>query len=194
MPLKFNPTTGKLDLVNTANGGGIDPDTEENLLSSTPDGSGYVIATDTLRGLYYDADNTQWYVASPKLSTQPNAMDAGAYQSDPQGYYLDAINEKYIYNSVLRGSDREEEGSIRIDTSVSPTEFQIYLRSRWNVIGYDIALNSDNELIHTPYNWEIDIRSGNSTELSLSGYPVIQEYKTSAGAYQPPVIISGGSL
>lgn len=192
MPLKFNPTTGKLDLVNTASGGSITPDTEANLLASSPSSSGYVIATDTLRGLYYDADNTQWYELSLPLFEY--GIDAGAEQSDANGYYTDTISEKYLYHTVLKWSDREEEGSLRIDETQDPTVLQIYLRGRWNTIDYGLSMNSTPELVHTPYEHEIDVRSGNSNKLSLSGLPVIQEYQTSAGAYQPPVILRGGTL
>lgn len=193
MPLKFNPTTGKLDLVNSASGG-IDPDTKANILALTPSSPQTALATDT--GEFFVWDGSSWNIASLELSNQPNAIDAGAYQSDVLGYYYDALSNKFIYNCVLRGSDRQLEGSIRINTEVSPTTFEIYLRGQWNTIIYNYVIDSTTnyELVHTPFQREIDVRSGNSNDISLSGYPVIQEYQTSAGAYQPPVVISGGSL
>ena len=165
-------------------------DTERNILTSTPADPSVALASDTKE--YYAYDGTNWNKASLALSEA--GLDAGAYQSDAQGYYFDGITSKYLYNMVLRGTDREEEGSIGIDTTTNPTTLRIYSNGEWRIIITNFSINTDNELVHFPAQREIDVRSGNSSQLSLSGYPVIQEYQTSAGAYQPPVILSGGTL
>ena len=102
--------------------------------------------------------------------------------------------KKTIKYTDFNGTDREEEGSIGIDTTTNPTTLRIYSNGEWRIIITNFSINTDNELVHFPAQREIDVRSGNSSQLSLSGYPVIQEYQTSAGAYQPPVILSGGTL
>jgi hypothetical protein len=224
MSFSFNPITGNLDKVNppvdisgkqdtlvsgtnikTINGGSVLGsgditisgggssliiDTKRNILTSTPADPSVALASDTKE--YYAYDGTIWNEASLALSEA--GLDAGAYQSDAQGYYFDGITSKYLYNMVLRGTDREEEGSIGIDTTTNPTTLRIYSNGEWRIIITNFSINTDNELVHFPAQREIDVRSGNSSQLSLSGYPVIQEYQTSAGAYQPPVILSGGNL
>ena len=164
--------------------------TKTTIISSSPDSLQLAYATDTKEFLLWDGTN--WKVASIELSNA--GLDAGANQSDGNGYYSDEITSKYLYNMVLRGTDREEEGSIGLDTTTNPTTLRIYSNGEWQIIITNFSINTDNELVHFPAQREIDVRSGNSTDLSLSGYPVIQEYQTSAGAYQPPVILSGGTL
>ena len=189
----FNPFTRKPDFVGTGGGGGgssLIIDTKQNILTSTPADPSVALSSDTNE--YYAYDGTNWNEASLALSEA--GLDAGAYQSDAQGYYFDGITSKYLYNMVLRGTDREEEGSIGIDTTTNPTTLRIYSNGEWRIIITNFSINTDNELVHFPAQREIDVRSGNSSQLSLSGYPVIQEYQTSAGAYQPPVILSGGTL
>ena len=176
--------------ITISGGASLIIDTKQNILTSTPTDPSVALSSDTKE--YYAYDGTNWNEASLALSEA--GLDAGAYQSDAQGYYFDGITSKYLYNMVLRGTDREEEGSIGIDTTTNPTTLRIYSNGEWRVIITNFSINTDNELVHFPAQREIDVRSGNSSQLSLSGYPVIQEYQTSAGAYQPPVILSGGTL
>lgn len=174
---------------------GIDPDTEENLLSSTPDGSGYVIATDTLRGLYYNADNTQWYITSIPLSTELANPDAGYTQdSDKRGYGDDYIYGKKLYATGIGDfTDTPYEGAIKVDQDFTPAKYQIYLRGKWNTLFYDLTMeNGDFE--HVPQTYSIDVRSGNSNTTGLNGQPIIREYKVDAGAYPREVIIDCGVL
>lgn len=174
---------------------GIDPDTEENLLSSTPDGSGYVIATDTLRGLYYNADNTQWYITSIPLSTELANPDAGYTQdSNKRGYGDDYIYGKKLYATGIGDfTDTPYEGAIKVDQDFTPAKYQIYLRGKWNTLFYDLTMeNGDFE--HVPQTYSIDVRSGNSNTTGLNGQPIIREYKVDAGAYPREVIIDGGVL
>lgn len=174
---------------------GIDPDTEENLLSSTPDGSGYVIATDTLRGLYYNADNTQWYITSIPLSTELANPDAGYTQdSDKRGYGDDYIYGKRLYAASLGDyTDIPVPGAIKVTHTSSPPLYQIFLRGKWNTLFYDLTMERG-EFEHVPANYPIDVRSGNSNTTGLNGQPIIREYKVDAGAYPRPVIIDGGVL
>lgn len=176
--------------ITISGGSSLIIDTKRNILTSTPVSPSVALSNDTKE--YYAYDGTNWNEASLALSEV--GLDAGAYQSDAQGYYFDGITSKYLYNMVLRGTDREEEGSIGIDTTTNPTTLRIYSNGEWRIIITNFSINTDNELVHFPAQREIDVRSGNSSQLSLSGYPVIQEYQTSAGAYQPPVILSGGTL
>jgi hypothetical protein len=176
--------------ITISGGSSLIIDTKRNILTSTPVSPSVALSSDTKE--YYAYDGTNWNEASLALSEA--GLDAGAYQSDAQGYYFDGITSKYLYNMVLRGTDREEEGSIGIDTTTNPTTLRIYSNGEWRIIITNFSINTDNELVHFPAQREIDVRSGNSSQLSLSGYPVIQEYQTSAGAYQPPVILSGGTL
>ncbi len=176
--------------ITISGGSSLIIDTKRNILTSTPVSPSVALSNDTNE--YYAYDGTNWNEASLALSEA--GLDAGAYQSDAQGYYFDGITSKYLYNMVLRGTDREEEGSIGIDTTTNPTTLRIYSNGEWRIIITNFSINTDNELVHFPAQREIDVRSGNSSQLSLSGYPVIQEYQTSAGAYQPPVILSGGTL
>lgn len=181
--------------IETNGGGGITPDTEENLLSSTPDGSGYVIATDTLRGLYYNADNTQWYITSIPLSTELANPDAGYTQdSDKRGYGDDYIYGKKMYATGIGDfTDTPYEGAIKVDQDFTPAKYQIYLRGKWNTLFYDLTMeNGDFE--HVPQTYSIDVRSGNSNTTGLNGQPIIREYKVDAGAYPREVIIDGGNL
>lgn len=174
---------------------GIDPDTEENLLSSTPDGSGYVIATDTLRGLYYNADNTQWYITSIPLSTELANPDAGYTQdSDKRGYGDDYIYGKRLYAASLGDyTDKPVPGAIKVTHTTNPPLYQIYLRGRWNTLFYDLTMERG-DFEHVPINYPIDVRSGNSNMTGLNGQPIIREYKVDAGAYPREVIIDGGVL
>lgn len=176
--------------ITISEGSSLIIDTKRNILTSTPVSPSVALSNDTKE--YFAYDGTNWNEASLALSEA--GLDAGAYQSDAQGYYFDGITSKYLYNMVLRGTDREEEGSIGIDTTTNPTTLRIYSNGEWRIIITNFSINTDNELVHFPAQREIDVRSGNSSQLSLSGYPVIQEYQTSAGAYQPPVILSGGTL
>ena len=176
--------------ITISGGSSLIIDTKRNILTSTPVSPSVALSNDTKE--YFAYDGTNWNEASLALSEV--GLDAGAYQSDAQGYYFDGITSKYLYNMVLRGTDREEEGSIGIDTTTNPTTLRIYSNGEWRIIITNFSINTDNELVHFPAQREIDVRSGNSSQLSLSGYPVIQEYQTSAGAYQPPVILSGGTL
>ena len=176
--------------ITISGGSSLIIDTKRNILTSTPVSPSVALSNDTKE--YFAYDGTNWNEASLALSEA--GLDAGAYQSDAQGYYFDGITSKYLYNMVLRGTDREEEGSIGIDTTTNPTTLRIYSNGEWRIIITNFSINTDNELVHFPAQREIDVRSGNSSQLSLSGYPVIQEYQTSAGAYQPPVILSGGTL
>lgn len=165
-------------------------DTKANILATTPTAGTYAISTDTDELFFYDGTN--WQVES--LPVSEAGLDAGAQQSDANGYYSDLISEKLLYHVVLKWSDVEVAGSLRVNESTDPPVLQIYLRDKWNTIDYGLSMNSAPELAHTPYQREIDVRSGNSNDLSLSGLPVVQEYQSSLGAYQPPAIIRGGEL
>lgn len=193
MPLKFNPTTGKLDLVNTSSGGGIDPDTEATLLASSPTASGYVIATDTLRGLYYDADNTQWYIASIPLSTDNANPDAGAVEgADKQGYNKNIIIYKMLIDIFLGGNSHEVDGAIRLDWSQDPPVFQIYFNGQWN--NYFVFDTSTGILKYDFQNDTYTAYSGNGSLVGANGIATTQQNKATAGANGTPIVINGNGV
>lgn len=198
MSIKFNPLSGQFDLVDSSKGGVIDPDTEENLLSSTPDGSGYVIATDTLRGLYYNADNTQWYITSIPLSTDNANPDAGYTQdSDKRGYGLDYLDNKRATNFAmgLWSLPNPPEGAISIDGSTSPPTFYVYLNGQWNTLIYNFVVDTDYGLTHIPFlTYQLRVRNGDSVETGLNDQPMVKGYQMDVGAYPSRKRIIGSNL
>jgi len=167
-------------------------DTRTNILASTPADPSIAFASDT--GKFYLYDDSVWKQAEIKMTTDLEAPDMGyEKQSAPQGYGLDYITDKKLSNVLLGGNAREENGAIRVDVTQDPDTFEIYLRGLWQTILYDLTIEN-NEFEHTPISEVVDVWSGNSNLLGLTGLPVVQQYKTSMGAYPPPRIIDGGTF
>jgi len=189
MPFKFNPTTSELDLVNPSV---WTVDTKANILASTPGSPKSGFATDTNELFVWDG--TTWNQASLELSPITSTPDIGYEKnSDRLGYYDDAITDKYLYNTVLQGNARTENGAIRINVENDPNTFEIYLRGAWYKIIYDFTTDYG-DLRHTPIAEEIYVWRGDSVEVGLNGQPIIQEYQVSMGAYPPYRTISGGQF
>ena len=176
---------------------GIDPDTEENLLSSTPDGSGYVIATDTLRGLYYNADNTQWYITSIPLAEEDSNPDSGSENgnNDKKGYGADYIdNKKATDFGIGAFNGTPYNGAMRVRSDVYPSKAEFYIDDQWQDIPIDITFADDN-YTHLPNGYKVDVRSGNSSgKVGLNGIPNVREYKVDSGSTPRHVIIDGGEI
>lgn len=189
MGFKYNPFTSNFDIVNPA---AWTTDTKANILASTPGSTKGAFASDTFE--FFVWDGTTWNQASLELSPITSAPDLGYEKnSDRLGYYNDAITDKYLYNTVLQGNARTENGAIRINVANTPDTFEIYLRGAWYTILYDFT-TANSDLRHTPIDQQIYVWRGDSVEVGLNGQPVIQEYQVSMGAYPPYKSISCGTF
>ena len=113
--------------------------------------------------------------------------------SDVRGYGLAYITDKLLANVLIGSNARTENGGIRVDVTQDPDTLEVYLRSAWNTIIYDLT-TEDGDFRHAPLSEQIYVWRGDSVAISLSGQPVIQEYKMSMGAYAPPKVINGGTF
>ena len=127
----------------------------------------------------------------------PDLTDIGVEQiNDVRGYGVDYISKKLLSRVQVGTVADEVEGAIRNNAGV----FQIYLNEVWNDIVINFRFREDDsgayELEHKPVGFDfwIEVNSGNSNALDLNGLPIIQQYKTSIGAYQVPLQIDGGTF
>ena len=108
----------------------------------------------------------------------------------------DYISDKRLSHVLVGDNTREEEGAIRTKDGF----YQIYLNGKWNDIVINFVFREDGsstyELEHTPVGFDtaFEVMSGNSNMLGIDGKPIYNQYKTSMGAYQPDIIISGGTF
>ena len=123
--------------------------------------------------------------------------DIGKEQtSDLRGYGTDYITDKRLSHCLIGSSDRDVEGSIRLNNGT----FQIYANGVWNDIVINFRLREDSsgsyEFEHKPigFNWWYEIMSGNSDQTGIDGRPIIQQYSSSMGAYQEDLILDGGAF
>lgn len=79
------------------------------------------------------------------------------------------------------------------DFSSVPSVLKIYADDEWKTIMIDFTMGNS-ELEHHPESLDIDVWSGNSNALSLSGIPQFKEYRTDMGAYQTPLAVDGGTF
>ena len=127
----------------------------------------------------------------------PDLTDIGKEQiNDIRGYGTDYISKKLLSRVQVGSVADEVEGAIRNNSGT----FQIYLNGVWNDIVINFRFREDDngayELEHKPvgFNTWIEVNSGNSNVLDLNGLPIIQQYKTSIGAYQVSLQIDGGTF
>jgi len=127
----------------------------------------------------------------------PDLTDIGVEQiNDIRGYGVDYISKKLLSRVQVGTVADEVEGAIRNNSGT----FQIYLNEIWNDIVINFRFREDDsgayELEHKPVGFDswIEVNSGNSNVLDLNGLPIIQQYKTSIGAYQVPLQIDGGTF
>ena len=198
MGYSFNPFTGTFDLDTSGGATSYTPlvGTASNILSSAPTCGVVAFSTDV--GRFYIADGTVWKESSPILSTRTSGEDIGYEKySSLDGYSPTYITDKYLHNVVLKYSATEEEGSVRSNAGV----FQIYLNGVWNAVVINFVLQEDSTegyaLEHKPVSiggqWYI-LYSGNSVGLGIDGLPLVQQYVSSMGAYQTPLVIKGRSF
>lgn len=195
-PLYVN-TSG--DLMTGALKGYITVDILSNILALTPTGNQLAYASDTSE--FYLYTGSAWKVMPIELETEAAAPDMGAHEvvglgkSDKAGYYKDAITDKSLSNIRILGNVRTEEGAIRTTASGI---FQVYLNGVWNTVVINFVFREDStgkyELEHIPvgFSWYYEIMSGNSNEVGLDGYPIVQQYTANMGVYGPLLIIDGG--
>lgn len=191
MSYKFNPFTGKLDITG---GGGITftSDTKANILATTPTAGTYAISTDTDELFFYDG--TSWQKSPFKVFVENANPDMGYIDgSNRLGYGDDYITDKTLSNTKIAGNVRDENGAVKVNTSISPNRLQIYLREKWNTIFEDLTTEYG-DFRHTPIDREVYIWRGDSVAIGLNGRSYTQDYVTSMGAYPPARIIDGGAL
>lgn len=176
-------------------GGGTTVDTRANILAASPSSGDSYYASDTDEFFVYDG--TDLRVAPIEFEQEDGDADIGLQypftRNDKAGYTDSYITDKDVYNVAIKGNARTETGGLRIDTTQDPDTFEIYLRSAWQTILYDLTVES-NEFNHTPLNELIRVWSGHSAQLGLNGFPVVQEYQTDMGAFPAPPVIDGGSF
>jgi len=186
-----------IPLDNTGSGGGsITPDTEANLLASSPSSSGYVIATDTKRGLYYDADNTQWYITVLPLEADNGKPDIGAVQNNNKAGYKPymiqskALVDVTLFNTILKGGDKEIDGAIRLDWSQDPPVVQVYYNNQWNGLTV-FSISEGSKLDYFDGNMTLNTYANNSNKIGANGISLTQQGQTCFGAVPAPLVIKG---
>jgi hypothetical protein len=201
MSLKFNIFTGKFDVVKGSDA--YDSrffivDTKATILASTPTNAKIGLATDTDEMYLYDTNDDEWKVASLELKAEGANPDMGYTQeNDKLGYHSDAITDKVLSWVKLGSGAEDEEGALRQVDGI----FQIYLNGAWNDVVINFVFREDSsggyELEHQPvgFEWYYEVMSGNSGDyFDLNGLPVVQQYTTSMGCYQPKLQIDGGTF
>lgn len=199
MAYKFNPFTGKLDVVaNTAleisitdtgeyyTGTDVETALQEIGTGAILDSRYINITGNTMTGDFHlDGDFTNYNSALP---------DMGLIQtSDKRGYGTDYITDKQLSNVLIGGNARTENGGIRIDVTQDPDTLEIYLRSAWQSIIYDLTTEYG-DFRHTPLSEQIYVWRGDSVSVGLNGRSIIQEYGADMGAYPTPEKLYGGSF
>jgi hypothetical protein len=106
---------------------------------------------------------------------------------------VDYVTDKQLSNILIGGSARDENGSFRVNVANDPDTLEIYLRSQWNTIIYDLT-TTYGDFRHTPLSEQIYVWRGDSVSIGLSGNPIVSEYQVSMGAYPFNRIIDGGSF
>jgi len=172
--------------------GVLNIDTRANILALTATIGQIAYATDVKS--FYVADGTNWRRADLTFETDLQAPDMGYEKNNPKtGYHADWLTDKNLHNVAIKGSNRNETGGLRIDTTQDPDTFEVYLRGAWQDILYDLTVeNSD--LRHTPLSEAIYVWSGQSVKNGLNGRPIINEYKVSMGAFPAPRAYNCGTF
>lgn len=189
MPFKFNPITGELDLISGSGGGdsSVVFDTEVNILQTTPISSAVAVAIDTRKILYWD--NGEWY--SIDLPMNLKGDDIGAYESNyKNGYSPEYITDKHIANSKIGRNSNENDGGLKFEDD----NLSVYANDKWNILLKNINIrqvdpNQKAQIWNGTY-W-IDMHTGNSEETGGNDSPLIQNFKSMAGAYQRPLVLRG---
>ena len=196
-----------LDLIFGA-GGALDPGTQANV-SITYDDQGNKVLHVSLSDLAgFDTSDlaeadvstgplyNQISVEDLQYSLHDERTDIGSVQgSNLLGYYRHDILDKVLDHCVIGWSDREEDGSVRVNGS----DLEIYLAGRWRVLLAGVALSqrdSDHALVFAPEDsiLTIETHTGDSVETGTNGRPLVQGYQASMGSNPPKEVISGGTF
>ena len=193
-----SPLTGDLTLNSTETALTMPAFTAGSVLFA---GAGGVVSQDN-DGLFWDDTNKRIKLPNILITEtfqnyNPDLTDIGVEQiNDIRGYGVDYISKKLLSRVQVGTVADEVEGAIRNNAGT----FQIYLNEIWNDIVINFRFREDDsgayELEHKPVGFDswIEVNSGNSNVLDLNGLPIIQQYKTSIGAYQVPLQIDGGTF
>ena len=198
MSFTFNPFTANLDVVS-----------KESILDGTTQGQmsfwdatlGKWTYTETSEMFWDDTEKQlkpkNLLVTASFKNYNPDLTDIGFEQeSDLRGYGNDYISKKLLSRVQIGTVADEVEGAVRNNAGT----FQIYLNGTWNDIVINFRFREDDggayELEHKPIGFDtwIEVNSGNSNALDLNGLPIIQQYKTSIGAFQVSLQIDGGTF
>lgn len=178
---------------------GMIVDTLENILGTTPDEGLTAFATTvsdvnlTRVNRFYSADGSGWFESALPMALR-SSLDMGINPANGlSGYEDDYFTNKTAYNFKIGGSEVDEEGGVRLDTSATPHEAQVYLNDQWNPIPTDLTTEYG-DFRHTAIAEEIYVWLGNSVAVGLNGLSLVQEYQVSMGAYPVAPPIYGGSF
>jgi hypothetical protein len=189
MTYTYNPFTDELDYYES--GSTFTYDTFANIMGLSPTAGDMALASDELR--FYVYDGTNWK-ESPIQFTNRTGQDMGLYKtSSLRGYGDDYITDKHLANCHLGGNATTDTGGIRVDLTADPDNFEIYLRSAWWTILYDLT-TEEGDFRHVPLVEEIYVWRGDSTVLGLNSQPLVQEYETVMGVYGEYRVINGGTF
>ena len=185
-----------MQITTRPSGGGgktILANTLANILLASPSNYIGAIATDT--GFFYASDGTNWQEVGP-VNLKPVTPDMGFYQDSPlNGYGEDFIDKKDLSNCRILNNAYSTEGGIK----TSGGKLYVYLNSVWNEVVINFRFREDPtgnyEMEHMPngFTWWYSLASGNSDNLDMGGYPIIQQYSATMGAYREKLIIDGGT-
>lgn len=202
--LAYDTATSKWINQTASSGLGLDAryfraTTEDALLAITPATVSIGYATDTARLFIWDGST--WYQVPVKAVTTTSSPDMGMppgmVENARTGYGVDYIADKSLNYVTIGSGANSVNGAFRLSSSGT---FQIYANGVWNDIVINFRLREDStngyEFEHKPigFNEWIEIFSGNSNTLGMNGLPIIQQYKTSMGAYPVPLVLNGGTF
>lgn len=202
MPFKFNPLTGKLDLVDSQDqSSSILMDTRENIISSTPDNGTQAFAIDTQQ--FYIYQDSQWLELDTLVNPRNGSADMGVVQdSSLTGYGEDYVTDKRINNCSLGSNADEKEGAIRkvFADSLNRNLFQFYASGQWQTVltGVNIQTDRDESTPDIEFTdfvpYFLSLITGNSDAKDFNGESIIKEMKMDMGAFSTPLTIDGGSF
>jgi len=201
MGFKFNPLTGKLDLVSPSGGSSLLVDTIINIFNSTPEEGQLAFSTDTEK--YYLYEDSKWKESDAISSERIGAIDMGAIQgSSLSGYGKDYVSSKIISNCSLGSNSEAKKGAIRtvFANSLQRDLFQIYLQENWQTIltGVNIQTDKNEAIVDIEFTdfapWVLSLITGNSDSKDSNRVATIQNMKIDMGAYSAPLTIDGGTF
>ena len=182
--LKFNPFTGKLDIVNSTV---ITVDTKANILASTATSGKLAFSSDTLE--FFSADGTTWRKMPFVFVADSANPDMGFDQTSSRiGYGTWYITDKTLNNVVVGHNGTAGEGGIRIDPTTA--NFQVYQSGGWQTLVANFIFREDSTfgytLEHAPTGFTnyIEVMTGQTlSNLGMNGLPLTNGYQTVMGAY-----------